>query len=65
VHSTRLHLGCPIENVRVRFAVPEGKRVRNVTLLVEMPYHQQQTGSILEVLIPRMETYQAVRMDLE
>lgn len=65
MHSTRLHLGCPIENVRVRFAVPEGKRVRNVTLLVEMPYHQQQTGPILEVLIPRMEAYQAVRVDLE
>jgi hypothetical protein len=55
----------PVENVRVRFAVPEGKRVRGVMLLVETPYRQQQTGSTLEVLIPRVEAYQAVRVDLE
>ena len=55
----------PVENVRVRFAVPKGKRVRQASLLVERPHHQQQTGSTLEVFIPRVEAYQAMRVDLE
>lgn len=55
----------PVENVRVRFALPQGKRVGGVSLLVEAPHRQQQTGATLEVLLPRVEAYQAVRVDLE
>jgi hypothetical protein len=55
----------PIENVRVRLTVPQRKRVRNVELLVEAPHSQQQTVSTLEVLLPRVEAYQAVRVDWE
>ena len=32
-------------------------------LLVDAPYRKEQTGSTLEVLIPRVEAYQAVRVD--
>jgi hypothetical protein len=55
----------PVENVRIRFAVPEGKRVRKVTPLVEAPFRQEQRGSTLEITFPRVEAYQAVRIDLE
>jgi hypothetical protein len=55
----------PIENVRVRLTVPEGRKVRRVTLLLEAPFQQQQKGSTLEVLIPRVTAYQAVRVELE
>jgi len=54
----------PAENVSVRFAIPKGKKVSNVALLVESPFRQQRKGSILEVTIPRVEAYQAVRVDL-
>jgi hypothetical protein len=55
----------PVENVRVRFAIPAGKRVRSVALLVKAPYKQEQKGSTLEVLIPRVEAYQGVRVEME
>lgn len=55
----------PVENVRVRFAVPKGKRVRDVALLVQAPFRKEQKGSTLEVRIPRVEAYQAVRVNLE
>jgi hypothetical protein len=55
----------PVENVRVRLAVPEGRRVRRVTLLVEAPFRTEQKGSTLEVFIPRIDAYQAVRVELE
>lgn len=55
----------PVENVRVRLAVPKGKRVREIALLVEAPYRKEQKDSTLEVVLPRVGAYQAIRVDLE
>jgi hypothetical protein len=55
----------PVENVRIRLTVPAGRRVRRVTLLVEAPFRTEQNGSTLDVFIPRIEAYQAVRIELE
>jgi hypothetical protein len=55
----------PVENVRVRLAIPAGKRVRSLALLVEAPYRQRQTGATLEVVIPRVEAYQGIRVEIE
>jgi hypothetical protein len=55
----------PVENVRIRLIVPEGKRVRQVGLLLEAPYRKELQGSTLNVVIPRVEAYQALRVDLE
>jgi hypothetical protein len=55
----------PVENVRVRIAVPEGRRVRGVSLLVNAPYRQQRKGGALELVLARVGAYQAVRVELE
>jgi hypothetical protein len=55
----------PVENVRIRLAIPEGRRVRSVSLLVDGHFTQARKGSTLEVLIPRIESYQAVRVEWE
>jgi hypothetical protein len=55
----------PVENVRIRFVIPKGKQVREVALLVKSPFQKQQKGSILELVIPRIEAYQAVRVTLQ
>ncbi len=55
----------PVENVRVRFAIPAGKRVRDVTLLVKSPFKKQISGPVLSLSIPRMGAWQAVRIVLE
>lgn len=53
----------PVENVRVRFAVPKGKVVRNVSLLVDAKSETRQTERTLEVLLPRVEAYQGIRVE--
>jgi hypothetical protein len=55
----------PVENVRVRIKIPEGKRLRSVALLVNAPYSKQRKGRVLELVIRRVEAYQAVRMEVE
>jgi hypothetical protein len=55
----------PVENVRIRLTVPQGKQVRQVGLLIEAPYKKEMEGSSLKVVIPRVEAYQALRVDLE
>jgi hypothetical protein len=55
----------PVENVKVRITVPPGKRVRNVAMLVPAQFKKDQKGATLEVSIPRVEAYQAIRIDLE
>jgi hypothetical protein len=55
----------PVENVRIWLTVPKGKSVRQVGLLLTAPYRKEQKGRTLTVLIPRMEAYQALRVDLE
>ncbi len=55
----------PVENVRVRLAVPNGKHIRSVSLLVTAPYNKEQKGGMLELRIPRVEAYQGVRLELE
>ena len=55
----------PVENVRIRLTIPKGKRVREVALLVEAPCQKEQKGATLEVFLPRVEAYQAIRVDLE
>jgi Hypothetical glycosyl hydrolase 6 len=53
-----------IENVSVRVAIPEGKRVRRVSSFLEAPLKQRQTGRELELRLARIEAYQAIVIEL-
>jgi hypothetical protein len=55
----------PVENVRVRLNLPAGKKAADVKALVDSPIRTQQKGSCLEIFIPRVEAYQAIRVDLQ
>jgi hypothetical protein len=55
----------PVRDVVVRLAIPNGKRVRSVRLLVEAPYQQEQRGSTLHVSLPEVGAYQAICVELE
>ncbi len=55
----------PVEDVRIRLAVPAGKRVRQVASLVAAPFRVARRDSVLEITCPRVDAYQAVRIDLE
>jgi hypothetical protein len=55
----------PVENVRISIRIPEHKKIKNVSLLVETNYEKRITGRNLEVLLPRVEAYQAVVVEME
>lgn len=51
----------PIENVRVRLRKPPGCRIEDVTLLVEGQFEQKDLADAVEITLPRVEAYQAIR----
>lgn len=55
----------PVENVRLQIGIPEGKKVKSVSTLIEAEYDKKITGQNLEVFFPRIEAYQAVVVELE
>jgi hypothetical protein len=55
----------PVEGVRLRIRIPAGKKLRSVALLLDAPYRKQQKGPALDVVIPRVEAYQAVKLEFE
>ena len=55
----------PVENVIVRMAIPEGKKVRQVSTFLKTPFQQKQTDRELQILLPRVEAYQAVVVEFE
>jgi hypothetical protein len=55
----------PIENVRARLRIPDGKRVRTVSTLVEGKSREKVKGQHLELSFPRIDAYQAVSASFE
>ncbi|MCX6901096.1 MAG: hypothetical protein NT105_20675 [Verrucomicrobia bacterium] len=51
----------PIENVHVRLRKPPGRRIERVALLVEAPFEQKDLGEAVEITLPRVGAYQAIR----
>ena len=54
-----------VENVTIRFRIPDGTKVRRVSSFLESPLRQTQVGQELELRIPRIEAYQAVTIELQ
>jgi hypothetical protein len=55
----------PVENVTVRMTIPDGMKVRRVSSFLDAALRQRQSGQELEILLPRVEAYQAVAVELE
>ena len=51
----------PVENVRVHLRKLPGRRIEQVALLVETPFEQKDLGDAVEIVLPRVEAYQAIR----
>jgi hypothetical protein len=51
----------PIENVRVRLRKPAGCQIQDFTLLVEGPFERKELADAVEVILPKVEAYQAIR----
>jgi hypothetical protein len=54
----------PVENVRVQIRIPDGKKVEKVSTLVKTKFKKKINGHTVEVILPRIEAYQAVVVEL-
>jgi hypothetical protein len=55
----------PAENVRLQIRIPDNKRIKKVSTLVEADYRKKLRGQNLEIFFPRIEAYQAVLVEFE
>ena len=55
----------PVENVTLRMTIPDGMKVRRVSSFLDAALRQRQSGQELDMLLPRVEAYQAVAVELE
>ncbi len=55
----------PVENVSLQIRIPEGKKIKQVSTIVEADFKPKIVGQTLEIFIPRIESYQAVEIEIE
>lgn len=54
-----------LEDIKIRFRIPEGKKVREIKLFVPGEFSQKKSGDILSVNILKLNNYQGVIIELE
>ncbi len=55
----------PVENVRLQIRIPDGKKIKRVSALVDGSFEKKITGRQLEIFFPRIASYQGVMVELE
>ena len=53
----------PVENVRVRLRIPEGRQVRQLTGFPNPVFRHRQSGQELELRFPRIEAYEGITFE--
>lgn len=53
----------PVENVRVRLRIPEGREVRGLAGFPDPLFRHQQSGQELELRFPRIEAYEGITFE--
>jgi len=54
----------PVENVRIRFQIPEGRKIARLRLLVPGRMRTRNLVNAVEISLPRVEAYQGVAFSL-
>ena len=55
----------PVENVKLRFRIPEGKKIKYIFNYVEAPVEIETGKSNVEIYLPRIEAYQGIQVDFK
>jgi hypothetical protein len=53
----------PVENARLTFEIPAGKKIQGISTFVNMPFEKKLEGQNVEIKFPRIEAYQGVQVD--
>jgi len=54
-----------IENVTIKFRVPDGKKIKNISSFVPVKFKQKQDKDILSIKIPYIDKYQGIVIEME
>lgn len=54
----------PIENVIIKFRIPSGKKINKITSFVPTDFSQKKNKNVLHILLPRVEKYQGIVMEM-
>ena len=54
-----------IENVTIKFRIPDGKKIKNISSFVPVKLSQKQDKNILSITIPYIEKYQGIVIEME
>jgi hypothetical protein len=55
----------PVDDVTIRYRIPEGKKLKGIRLFVPAEYSQKTVGNIVHIHIPKVGNYQGVAIDVE
>jgi hypothetical protein len=55
----------PIDNVTIKFRIPDGKKIKNISTFVPIKFIQQQDKDILRITLPRIDKYQGIVIEME
>lgn len=55
----------PVENVRLKINIPGNKKVKKVSTLVDAPFQKSLNGRRVDIVLPRVEAYQGILVELE
>jgi hypothetical protein len=54
----------PVENVKIKIRIPEGKEIKNIASFVPVEFSQKREKNILEITLPRIDKYQGIAIEL-
>jgi hypothetical protein len=54
----------PIENVTIKFRIPSGKKIKKITSFVPIDFSQKKEKNVLHVILPRVEKYQGIVIEM-
>jgi hypothetical protein len=55
----------PIENIIIRFKIPGGKKIKNVSSFVPAELSQKQEKNILTITLPKVDKYQGIVIEMD
>jgi hypothetical protein len=55
----------PIENVKIKVRIPDGKEIKNIASFVPVEFTQKREKNILEITLSRIDKYQAIVVELQ
>lgn len=55
----------PIENIVIKYKVPDGKKIKNISLFVPADFSQKQVKNILHITLKTVDKYQGIVIEID